>query len=127
MQEMTGGSALLNVLKDEGIEFIFGNPGTTELPIMDCLVDRPEVKYVLGLQEAVVMAMADGYSRASGKPCCVNFHVAPGLGNAVGAIYNAHFFGSPVIVTAGQQERSLSITEPMLYHELVPMAQSVVK
>ncbi len=127
MQEMTGGSALLNVLKDEGVEYIFGNPGTTELPIMDCLVDRPELKYVLGLQEAVVMAMADGYSRASGNLCCVNFHVAPGLGNAVGAIYNAHFFGSPVIVTAGQQERSLSITEPMLYHELVPMARSVVK
>jgi len=127
MQEMTGCSAFLNVLKDEGVEFFFGNPGTTELPIMDCLVDRPELRYVLGLQEAVVMAMADGYSRASGKLCCVNFHVAPGLGNAIGAIYNARFFGSPVIVTAGQQERSLSITEPMLYHELVPMAQPVVK
>ena len=54
MQEMTGCSAFLNVLKDEGVEFFFGNPGTTELPIMDCLVDRPELKYVLGLQEAVV-------------------------------------------------------------------------
>ena len=127
MQEMSGCSAFLNVLKDEGVEFFFGNPGTTELPIMDCLVDRPELKYILGLQEAVVMAMADGYCRASGKLCCVNFHVAPGLGNAIGAMYNANFFGSPVIVTAGQQERSLSITEPMLYHELVPMAQSVVK
>jgi benzoylformate decarboxylase len=127
MQELSGCSAFLNVLKDEGVEFFFGNPGTTELPIMDCLVDQPELKYILGLQEAVVMAMADGYCRASGKLSCVNFHVAPGLGNAIGAMYNANFFGSPVIVTAGQQERSLSITEPMLFHELVPMAQSVVK
>ncbi len=127
MEEQSGCSALMTILEDEGVEYIFGNPGTTELPVMDCLVDHPKINYVLGLQEAVVMAMADGYSRASGKLSCTNFHVAPGLGNAIGAIYNASFFGSPVIVTAGQQEHGLSVTEPMLYHELVPMAQPVVK
>ena len=127
MEEMSGCSAFLRILEDEGVEYFFGNPGTTELPIMDCLVARPGLKYILGLQEAVVMAMADGYSRASGKLSCANFHVAPGLGNAIGAIYNANFFGSPVIVTAGQHPRGLSVTEPMLYHELVPMARPVVK
>ena len=127
MINTTGCSALLTILKDEGVEYIFGNPGTTEFPLMDCLVEHPDIRYVLGLQEAVVMAMADGYSRASGRLSCTNFHVAPGLGNAIGAIYNANFFGSPVIITAGQQERGLALTEPMLYHELVPMARPVVK
>ena len=127
MKEMSGCSAFMSILEDEGVNYLFGNPGTTELPIMDCLVERPGIDYVLGLQEAVVMAMADGYSRASGRLSCANFHVAPGLGNAIGAIYNAYFFGSPVIVTAGQQERGLSVTEPMLYHDLVAMARPVVK
>ncbi|MBW1698566.1 MAG: thiamine pyrophosphate-binding protein [Deltaproteobacteria bacterium] len=127
MEELSGCNAFMNILEDEGVEYIFGNPGTTEIPIMDCLIDHPRIKYVLGLQEAVAMAMADGYSRASGKLSCANFHVAPGLGNAIGAIYNANFFGSPVIVTAGQQEHGFSITEPLLYHQLVPMAQPVVK
>lgn len=127
MKEMTGRGAFLTVLEDEGIEYLFGNPGTTELPIMDALVDHPRLKYVLGLQESVVVAMADGYSRASGRLSCANVHVAPGLGNAIGAMFNANFFGSPVIVTAGQQERGLALTEPMLYRDLVPMAAPVVK
>ncbi|MCZ6842678.1 MAG: thiamine pyrophosphate-binding protein, partial [SAR324 cluster bacterium] len=127
MIEMTGRGAFLTVLEDEGIEYLFGNPGTTELPIMDALVDHPRLKYVLGLQESVVVAMADGYSRASGRLSCANVHVAPGLGNAIGAMFNANFFGSPVIITAGQQERGLALTEPMLYRDLVPMAAPVVK
>jgi len=127
MKEMSGCAAFMSILEDEEVNYLFGNPGTTELPIMDCLADRPGIDYVLGLQEAIVMAMADGYSRASGRLSCVNFHVAPGLGNAMGAIYNANFFGSPIIVTAGQQERGLSLTEPMLYHDLVSMARPVVK
>ena len=127
MVELTGRHAFLSILEDEGVEYLFGNPGTTELPIMDALVDHPGLKYVLGLQEAVVTAMADGYSRASGGLSCVNLHVAPGLGNAIGSIFNANFFGSPMIVTAGQQPRGLSLTEPMLYANLVPMAAPVVK
>jgi benzoylformate decarboxylase len=127
MATMTGRSALLTVLEDEGVEYLFGNPGTTELPIMDALVDHPALTYVLGLQESVVVAMAEGYSRASGRLSCVNLHVAPGLGNAIGAIYNAKFTGSPVLVTAGQHQRGLSLTEPLLYAELVPLAAPLVK
>jgi benzoylformate decarboxylase len=127
MQTLSGRQALLSILKDEGVDHLFGNPGTTELPLMDALVDHPEIRYVLGLQEAIAMAMADGYSRASGKLSMVNVHVAPGLGNTIGSVYNAKFFGSPVLVTAGQQEHGLSLTEPMLYDDLVKIAAPVTK
>ncbi|MBM3643505.1 MAG: thiamine pyrophosphate-binding protein [Alphaproteobacteria bacterium] len=124
---ITGRSAFLAVLKDEGITKMFGNPGTTELPIMHALTEQSDVGYVLGLQEAIVIAMADGYARASGKLVSCNVHVAPGLGNAIGAIYTAHVSGTPMIVTAGQQEQGHGLTEPLLYAPLVPIAQPVVK
>ena len=127
MQTLSGRQALLSILKDEGVDHLFGNPGTTELPLMDTLVDHPEIRYVLGMQEAIAMAMADGYSRASGKLSVVNVHVAPGLGNTIGSVFNAKFFGSPVLVTAGQQEHGLSLTEPMLYDDLVKIAAPVTK
>jgi len=90
---------------DEGVTHFFGNPGTTELPLMEVVPDFPELSYVLGLQEAVVVAMADGYARASNRLAACSLHVAPGLGNAMGALYNAKFSGSPLIVTCGQQEQ----------------------
>jgi benzoylformate decarboxylase len=127
MKAMTGRAAFLTVLEQEGVEYVFGNPGTTELPIMDELVDHPALRYVLGLQESVVVAMAEGYSRASGRLSCVNLHVAPGLGNAIGAIYNAKFTGAPVLVTAGQHQRAISLSEPLLWNELVPLAAPLVK
>src|SRR5438045_9109140 len=82
---ITGRDAFLRVLSDEGVVRMFGNPGTTELPIMHALSSAPEMGYVLALQEAVVIAMADGYARASGKLVSGNVHVAPGLGNALGS------------------------------------------
>ncbi|HWB45552.1 MAG TPA: thiamine pyrophosphate-binding protein [Hyphomicrobiaceae bacterium] len=127
MNRITGRSAFLALLKDEGITHLFGNPGTTELPIMHALKDHPDLTYVLGLQEALVVAMADGYSRASGRLVACNVHVAPGLGNAMGSLYNAKFTGTPMILTAGQQEQGHGLTEPLLYHSLVPMAQPLVK
>jgi len=127
MQTLSGRQALLTILEDEGVDHLFGNPGTTELPLMDTLVDHPQIRYVVGLQESVAMAMADGFSRASGRLSVVNVHVAPGLGNTIGSLYNAKFFGSPVLVTAGQQEHGLSLTEPMLYGDLVQMAAPVTK
>ena len=127
MKKITGRSAFLSILKSEGVTHLFGNPGTTELPIMHALKDYPEIKYILGLQESIVVAMADGYSRATGKLSVCNVHVAPGLGNAMGAIYNAKFVGSPVIITAGQQEQGHGLMEPMLYGPLVQMAEPLVK
>ena len=124
---ITGRSAFLALLKDEGVTTLFGNPGTTELPIMHALAEHPDLGYVLGLQESVVIGMADGFTRASGKLTSCNVHVAPGLGNAIGAIYTAMMSGTPMIVTAGQQEQGHGLTEPLLYAPLVPIAQPVVK
>jgi len=127
MNRIIGSNAFLSLLKDEGITHLFGNPGTTELPIMDALKDHTDLTYVLGLQEAIVVAMADGFSRASGKLAACNVHVAPGLGNAMGSIYNAKFTGTPLIITAGQQEQGHGLTEPLLYDPLVPIAAPLVK
>lgn len=127
MNLITGSSAFLSLLKDEGITHLFGNPGTTELPVMDALKEHADLTYVLGMQESLVVAMADGYSRASGKLAACNVHVAPGLGNAMGAIFNAKFTGTPMIITAGQQEQGHGLMEPLLYDPLVPIASPLVK
>lgn len=125
--QITGRSAFLALLKAQGITHLFGNPGTTELPIMHALKDHPDLTYVMGMQESVVVAMADGYSRATGELVACNVHVAPGLGNAMGSLYNCKFTGTPLIITAGQQELGHGLTEPLLYDSLVPMAEPLVK
>src|SRR5437660_1246154 len=95
--------ATFELLRAHGMTTIFGNPGSTELPM---LADFPEdFTYVLGLQELAVVGMADGYAQASGRPTHVNLHTAPGLGNAVGGIFNAQANKSPLVITAGQQVR----------------------
>src|ERR671924_376045 len=127
MTSTTGRRAFLQLLVDEGVTHLFGNPGTTELAIMEVVPNFPQLQFVLGLQESVVMAMADGFARASGRLAAANVHVMPGLGNAMGALYNAKFSGSPVILTAGQQEQGHGLLEPMLYESLVPVAQPLVK
>jgi benzoylformate decarboxylase len=124
---MTGRSAFLTLLADEGITHLFGNPGTTELPIMHALEDFPNLTFVMAMQESLVVAMADGYSRASGKLVACNVHVAPGLGNAMGSLYNAKFTGTPIILTAGQQEQGHGLMEPLLYGPLVRLAEPLVK
>jgi benzoylformate decarboxylase len=124
---ITGRSAFLALLKDEGITHLFGNPGTTELPIMHALKDHPDLTYVMAMQESLVVAMADGFSRASGKLVACNVHVAPGLGNAMGSLFNAKFTGTPMILTAGQQEQGHGLMEPVLYGPLLQMAEPLVK
>ncbi|MBS0548191.1 MAG: thiamine pyrophosphate-binding protein, partial [Proteobacteria bacterium] len=124
---ITGRDAFLRVLSDEGVTKMFGNPGTTELPIMHALSSAPEMGYVLALQEAVVIAMADGYARASGKLVSCNVHVAPGLGNAIGSIYTSMMSGTPMIVTAGQQDTRMRLRDPILGHDLAAIAAPVTK
>jgi benzoylformate decarboxylase len=123
----TGRAAFLELLIQEGVTHLFGNPGTTELPLMEVVPQYPQLKYVLGLQESVVLAMADGYARATGKLAACNLHCTPGLGHAMGALYTAKFNGSPIIVTAGQYERGYGLTEPLLYEPLVRLAEPLVK
>ena len=127
MEKLTGRNAFLRLLVEEGVTHLFGNPGTTELAIMEAVPDFPQLRYVLGLHESVVVAMADGYARASNRLAAANVHVAPGLGNAMGALYNAQFSGSPIILTAGQQEQGHGLAEPLLYAPLVPVATPFVK
>ena len=124
---ITGRSAFIALLKDEGVTHMFGNPGTTELPIMDALTAHPDMTYMMSMQESLVVYMAEGYSRSSGNLSACNVHVAPGLGNAMGAIYAAKFANTPVIITAGQQEQGHGLTEPLLYDPLVPIAEPLVK
>ena len=96
--------ATFDLLRANGMTTIFGNPGSTELPM---LADFPEdFSYLLGLQELVVVGMADGFAQASGHPTHVNLHTAPGVGNAVGGIFNAQANKSPLLITAGQQVRA---------------------
>src|SRR5688572_30174073 len=97
--------AVFQTLRERGMTTMLGNPGSTELPM---LADFPDdFRYVLGLHEAVVVGMADGYAQATGRPALVNLHTAPGVGNAMGAIFNAQANKAPLVVTAGQQSRSL--------------------
>src|SRR6266702_2004560 len=124
---MSGKRAFLELLKQEGVEILFGNPGTTELPLMDALAVENELRYVLGLQEAAVIGMADGYAQASGKLAVVNLHVTPGLGNAMGMLYDAQKAGSPILVTAGQHDQDFNATEPILWADLPPIARPLVK
>ena len=80
MPYIAGKSAFLQILKQEGVSVMFGNPGTTELPLMDGFARETRIRYILALQEAVAIAMADGYAQASGKLAAVNVHTSPGLG-----------------------------------------------
>ncbi len=96
--------ASFDLFREHGMTTIFGNPGSTELPMLAEFPD--DFRYVLGLQEAVVVGMADGFAQASGKTTHVNLHTAPGVGNAMGAIFNAQANKSPLLVTAGQQVRA---------------------
>lgn len=114
--------ALFEILRSEGVDRVFGNPGTTELPFTDALVDRPGFEYVLGVQEASVVSMADGYARATGVPSLVNLHVAAGLANGLIGMLNARRSRTPMVVTAGQQDRRHLLDEPMLAGDLVGLA-----
>ncbi len=127
MPSMQGKTALLELLKQEGVRVMFGNPGTTELALMDALAVESELRYVLALQEAAAMAMADGYAQAAGTLAVVNLHVAPGLGNALGMLYDAQKAGSPILVTAGQHDQGFNFTEPLLWADLPTIARPFVK
>src|SRR4030081_3897340 len=95
--------ATFDLFRAHEMTTIFGNPGSTELPM---LAELPsDFDYVLGLQELVVVGMADGFAQASGRTTHVNLHTAPGVGNAVGGIFNAQANKSPLLITAGQQGR----------------------
>src|SRR5437667_3235041 len=124
---MRGRQVLMDTLVNQGVEYLFGNPGTTESPIIDSLQDYPQIRYVLTLHEGVALGAASFYAQASGKTAVVNLHVAPGLGNALGMLYNALKSRAPLVVTAGQQDTRLRLRGPVLGHDLVAMAAPLTK
>jgi benzoylformate decarboxylase len=124
---VTGREVLLEVLRTEGVRHVFGNPGSTELPLIDALAHAGDIHYVLALQEATAAGMADGYAQASGRPSFLNLHTSAGLGNAIGNLTNARANGSPIVVTAGQQDERHLVTDPLLSGPLVELAAPTCK
>jgi benzoylformate decarboxylase len=124
---MRGRQVMMQTLVNHGVERIFGNPGTTESPLLDSLLDYPSLQYVVHLHEGVAVGAANFYAQASGKTAFVNLHVAPGLGNAIGMIYGALKNSSPMVVTAGQQDTRMRLRDPVLGHNLAAIAAPVTK
>ena len=127
MAKMTGVDALMAVLDSYDVEYVFGNPGSTEVVFMDALYQHPRIKYMLALHETVAMGMAGGYSWASGKTGFVNVHTAPGVANAISALYNANVADFNIVLTAGQQDTRLIQREPGLTGDLVGMTKPFTK
>src|SRR5438045_4954147 len=124
---MTAREALLEVLRTEGVRHLFGNPGSTELPLIDALAGADDLQYVLALQEASAVGIAEGYAMASGRPAFLNLHTSAGVGNAIGALTNAQANLTPLVVTAGQQDYRHIVTDPLLAGDLTGIARSVSK
>ena len=121
---MTGAcDALLAVLADQGVTHLFGNPGSTELPLIDALSRQNRVRYVLGLHEAGVVGMADGYAQSTGRIAAVNLHTGPGVATAMAALMNARRARVPLLVTAGTQHTALRGTDPFLGGDVVAIAR----
>ncbi|MFF1737512.1 benzoylformate decarboxylase [Streptomyces sp. NPDC058247] len=113
--------ATIDLFRQYGLNTWFGNPGSTELTLLDEFPS--DFRYLLGLQEMVPVGMADGFSQVTRRPALVNLHTAPGLGNAIGALYNAYLNKTPLVVTAGNQRRAMQNQKTLLTNEdavLVP-------
>ncbi|MFD6397602.1 thiamine pyrophosphate-binding protein [Nocardia sp. NPDC060249] len=123
----TPAEALLAILREEGVTTIFGNPGTSELPFLDALGQAPDIEYVLGVHEGPLVAMADGYARATGRPAFVSLHIAAGLANGLVGLLNARRSRTPLVVMAGQQDRRHLAQDPMLSGDLLAISAAGVK
>jgi benzoylformate decarboxylase len=127
MTKTTGKRALVELLRREGVEYVFGIPGATELHFMDALEQAPDIRYILGLHEVVCAGMAEGYARATGRPGFLNLHTAPGLAAATPMLYNALMGGVPLVVTAGQNDSRLLQRDPHLTGDIVGIGKPFCK
>ncbi len=116
MVEMTGARAISETLRNEGINYVFGLPGTVNVPTIDSLLDYPDIRYILTVHESVAIGMADGYSRASGKPGFVNIHAMLGTAHSLGNLLNAYKDGSSLVVVAGVPDNRMQGRECFLEH-----------
>ncbi|MEX2390130.1 MAG: thiamine pyrophosphate-binding protein [Dehalococcoidia bacterium] len=127
MPRLTGRYLMIEQLLADGTKYIFGNPGTTEQGFMDALQDYPQLEYILSLHEGVATGIADGYARASGHPAFLQLHIMPGLGNAMGMLYNSYRTGTPLVVYAGQHSQRGASQDPILTGDLVRLAEPITK
>lgn len=118
---------LLQTLEKNRVEVIFGNPGTTEIPLVRACERQKKIRYVVALSEIAAVPMADGYARAKRTLGVVNLHVAPGLGNGMGTLYTAGIAGTPLLVLVGGQDRRFLHTQPILWGPVEQMARTVCK
>lgn len=127
MQEKRGRAKIIEQLLADGIDHMFGNPGTVEQGFLDALAGYPQMKYILTLQESVAVLCADGFARATQKPALVQLHSAPGIGNAVGALYQAKRGHAPLVVIAGDAGISYMNMDAQMAANLVAMMEPVTK
>src|SRR4051795_2934529 len=123
----TGRYAMLEQFVADGVTHIFGNPGTVEQGFLDALGDFPSLHYILTLQESVAILAADGYARAAKKPAIAQIHSSPGLGNAIGAMYQAQRGHSPIVVIGGDAGIKYQAMDAQMAADLVNMAKPVTK
>lgn len=123
----TGRFALLEQFLADGMDYMFGNPGTSEEGFLDALWNYPDLKYILSLQESVAVMTADGYARATQKPTLVQIHSTPGLGNAIGALYQAKRGHSPLVVIGGDAGIKYQAMDAQMAGDLVAFAEPVTK
>lgn len=119
--------AIIEQLLADGIRYMFGNPGTVEQGFLDALWEYPEMKYILTLQETIAVMAADGYARATGNVAIVQLHSTPGVGNGVGALYQAKRGHSPLVVIGGDSGVKYQGLDAQMAGDLVALAEPVTK
>jgi benzoylformate decarboxylase len=127
MTTVTGKEALMQILRAEGVEYVFGIPGATEAQFMDVMEDHPEIRYVLCMHELAAVGMAEGYARTSGKVGVLNLHTGTGLAAGMPMLSNAWWGGVPLVVTVGQQDTRILAEEAAMSDNLVKIAAPFTK
>jgi benzoylformate decarboxylase len=127
MAGKTGNQKIIEQFLADGMDFMFGNPGTVEQGFLDSLAEYPEMKYILTLQETIAVMMGDGYARATQQPTLVQLHSSPGIGNAVGAIYQAKRGHAPLVVIGSDAGVQYMNMDAQMANDLVAMMAPVTK
>jgi benzoylformate decarboxylase len=127
MANKTGRFAIIEQFLADGMEYMFGNPGTVEQGFLDALAEFPQMKYILTLQESVALMLGDGYARSTQRPTLVQIHSTPGLGNTIGAIYQAMRGHAPLVIIGGDAGLKYMPLQAQMYGDLVALAEPVTK
>jgi len=124
---MIGAEVVCSILKSEGVKYVFGVPGNSEVPLLDVLAQTKGIRYISAIHESVSLGMADGYARASGNVGVVLVHTTPGTANIIGNLSNAYDAGTPLVVIAGQQDSRLQWCDSLLDSDILPMVSQHTK